>query len=388
MAEYFNKLKQAINQPRTAQQFGIVEDIKEYSSIIAKVRNLEAQINELVKWKNSDAIPTMKKNLNEITNIHNDIKNNIVPSVQKSVDAVNRALTIVTDAQNKAVAASNLAQNNLTEIKTITNNLSTTVIPNIQNNIKAIENFPNLVKTEVDKVNITIETIVNNKISEFKVIIENFVGAQVKDAKITLEGFILEQIKQTKTILENYVLNQIKEVKNTIKTEVASAIDIAINTAKSEIGNWVYSFVGNPSIPLCDNDEKTIMGILCTVQKAVEKGFIDAKTVFEKFQLASAQLAVDTKAISTASIELIDSMGIEITAIRDGFVKFGTDISNSAKVVVGNMKYLKNEFVEAKNQIQYPLSIVNTYAKRCKNDALIFLPHNIFMTIYWGFLRL
>lgn len=241
MVEYFKKLKEAINQPQAAQQFGIVEDIKEYGSMVNKIRNLEAQISELIKWKDSDAIPTMRKN----------------------IESINKSAIEVTNAMNKSIEASNLAQSAL------------------------------------------------NNVNE----------------------------ALTKAVSASSVAQQAAEMANS-------------------------SVVG--------------------AKEALTK----ATSIYEKFQLAAAQLAIDTKAIGTASNELIDSMGTEISAMRNAFIKFGADIGDSAKVVVGNMKYLKDEFVEAKDQIQYPLQFVKTYAKRCKDDALIYLPYNIFMMSYWGFLKI
>ncbi len=383
---YLNKLKEAVTQPQN-QSFGIVEDIRDATSLLREVRTLKAQVNDLVNWKNSDAIPTMKQNITNITSIHTDITKNIVPTIQKNVDAVEKAIIVVNEAKNEAVSASTLAQKNVANITSIHTDITNNIIPQIQSNINAINGFPTLVKNEVDKVNTTISTIVNNKINEFKIIIEKFVGVQINDAKITLEGFFLEQIKQTETILQNYVSNQIIEVKNVIDEKIGKTIDTAITTVKKEIGNWVYSFVGNPNIPLCDNDEKTIMGILCNIQGAVEKGFLDAKAIFEKFQSASAQLSVDTKLLGDSSVKMLDSMTTEITVIKKQFMSFGTNIYNASLIVGEKMKYLANELSEGYVQIKKPLEVVKEYGLRCKDDNIVFLPYNVYMAIYWGFMK-
>lgn len=126
MSKYFKKFKEAIEQPTTPttfstprpQSFGIVEDIRRIGDIPNQIRQLRAEITELKKWKDSDAIPKISKSLSsiesintnitskilpEIKNIHNDISGNLLPKI-------NEGLTRSLDASNIAVFARDAAE--------------------------------------------------------------------------------------------------------------------------------------------------------------------------------------------------------------------------------------------------------------------------------------
>ena len=494
MTSYFDKFKQTVREP---QAFGVIEDIKNATNILTKLRDLETEINDLTKWKNSDAIPTMKKSIMEINDIHANLTQSIVPTIQNNIATIKKTTEMVNDAKNKAIEASTIAQNSALETRTISENISNSIVPNIQKNIQNINSISlettNAMTISIEasttaqnallKINEAISTIattVNNAKVELKnytdtTIIRtkgefdkyvsdnllpliakaqlkadeaiNGISIAVNNAKIELKNYTDGTVSQTKFDLGAYIdtknkeaqitlkqytdsvllnaegelqnytdgaisniktqlttimTNMTTDVENRVKTYTNGMVDDAKNTlttfsinttktAENSLTTYINSMVAQAKAQIFDYTDPLIDEIRNIAEPALDKAKValtNAQMLFNRISNASNQLSVDFEAIGIASNNLINKLSTEILTIRNGFITFGTEIKSAAEFIKGNMLYVKDEFMEAKTQISYPMSIINTYANRCRNDNIIFLPYNLFMTLYWGFLRL
>ena len=177
------------------------------------------------------------------------------------------------------------------------------------------------------------------------------------------------------------------EITSNMRTTLTTYVDDMIDDLKDKITTWVIGFVGDPSIPLINQTEGTILSFLHTAQSKAELAITSAKSIFDRLQIAATQLKSDADAVGGASGELLNSMAVEMEAIKQQFVSFGAKVYESAELIGKNLGYAGKELEEAYVQIKLPLDMVNIYAKRCRDDNIVFLPYNIFMTLYWGFLK-
>ena len=210
--------------------------------------------------------------------------------------------------------------------------------------------------------------------TNFKVDIENYINNSMVTIKTDIVNF--------KTEVENYINNAMAtiesdidkfklDIKNTMvsfKIEIETLVDSLITTAKTELKSYVDS-------------------LIATVKSIADAAIAKATILTDKMKAAANQLNVDVLSLQSASDIMVTTLTNEIKKIQNQFITFGTAIRTSAKGIVDYTNLVKDELIEGKNQIAYPLSFVNTYAKRCRDDAIIFLPYNLFMTIYWGFLK-
>jgi len=287
-----------------------------------------------------------------------------VTSIVRKVAALETAINSIETWRHQQADPSILE--NITNIGIILDDIQT-MYQNIVNVADRVEAIP----AEFEKH--LREVVAPDIISNITSNITRYVDEEVDKAKIAIEKWIAEVT----------VPDVIKQVKD----KITIYVDDMLIDIKDKLKQWVSSFVGDPDIPLCDNPKDTIMGILCSAQEKANVAITAAKSILAKFTAAASQLKTDTANIGVASSELLNVMELELREIKDQFISFGNNVYASAQLIGKNMEYAANELKEATTEIKTPLSMVKLYADRARNDGLIYLPYNIFMTIAWGFLK-
>lgn len=366
--------------------------------------NLFDRIQTLERWKNSDAIPKINANISEINQLFSNLNktkvdlksytDSLILSTKDDIgNEVNSVLSSFrVDVQDYVVST---VDSGKADMKSYTDSLVNLSKSDMKN---YIDSLIASTKTELKGYTDSLIVSVKNEFVKFKsdiaIYIENTMATiktDITSFKVDIKNYVNSLITTSKTEITNHVNSLIINIESDIeafKINIKQNLDSLVVTAKNEIGNWVVGFVGNPELDICHVDNKgTIMGFLCVTQNEANTAIAKATAIVDKLKKASIQLNVDVGYLQTASDTMITTLTTEILNIQNQFIAFGTAIKTSAKGIVEKTIDVRDEFTEAYNQVNAPLAMVKEYARRCKDDNIIFLPHNIFMMAYWGFFR-
>jgi hypothetical protein len=84
-------------------------DINNMITAFFQKYNILDRLNDIEKWKNETADPTLSANVIKIQTINTNITQNIVPQIQESVSIAKNASSTAIGASNNAISASNIA---------------------------------------------------------------------------------------------------------------------------------------------------------------------------------------------------------------------------------------------------------------------------------------
>lgn len=103
---YFERFKDAVQTSTSTA----TQDVKDFSSLLQRVRQIESNVNALMQWKDSDAIPTMNNNIADIRNIYTNIQTSVLPKIEDNVKEIRDAVAQISKATNIALEASALSE--------------------------------------------------------------------------------------------------------------------------------------------------------------------------------------------------------------------------------------------------------------------------------------
>lgn len=209
---------------------------------------------------------------------------------------------------------------------------------------------------------------------------------------------IRENIKKISDNADKALQASLKAQKAADKAQNAlDTIPVAVEDAKKEILSFTTSHTNviknelkNYTNAIRVNLEKSIEKAEDAANNAIiiaDNAVARAKTVLSKIQNAGTQLIADSKNIKNIGETMIETLETEFDDIKNGFVLLGQSLWDAALNIKDNTMNVKDELVEAKNEIQEPLDKVKVYAKRIWDHPLIFMPYNVFMALYWGFIK-
>ncbi len=150
------------------------------------------------------------------------------------------------------------------------------------------------------------------------------------------------------------------------------------------------SLVNNAKNEMGEHTKNLVATIEETGNIAMEKAntaISAATTIANNMKEAATVLNTDVKNLKTASDGMLTTLTTEIGTIKNQFITFGQSIKQAALGIVEKTVEIRNEFTEAVNQVNAPMLMVKEYARRAKEDNIIFLPINVVGMIYWAFLK-
>ena len=293
-----------------------------------------SRIKEIEKWRDNYATPNIKNN----NTLIKDTKTSLTSYINTEVNKAKNILKNYTD---------NITNN----LKGYTDNITNQINIVANNAIAKADNATSKANSAISKA--------NSALAEIPI-----------------------AVAAAKTSLTKYTNTEINNAKNTIKTYVDNSLsnfEIKVSKAFNEA-----------EIILKQYTEELVKQVKTAADTALtysKDALAKAQTLVNKLIATGKQLGIDVGALKLAGEDLVSILATEVNNIKSRFIAFGQNLKDSAIVIANNTIYVKNEFLEATNQIQVPLKMVNSFAKKCKNENIIFLPFNIFMTLYWAFLK-
>jgi len=100
-------------------------------NVLGRIQNIENSLAEFKRWRESNVDPTLSDNSFNITKIYDDLRNNIVPNMQKVARQVS---------------------NNANNITSIYNNIKEQIIPAIEDNVRKVKEAVENAKFAAEKV--------------------------------------------------------------------------------------------------------------------------------------------------------------------------------------------------------------------------------------------
>jgi len=385
----------------------ISQRIKDRLGIDLDAAHLISRIRELEKWK-SNAEPTINNNTNGIQSLLSDLKElvsdintNLLPRIQSAQTNAEAAIKRVdVSVNNTKIELKNYTDSTVEAAKSSFADYIDSEMLKTQSTLKsytdqALVNIESKLATALNASKIELKVYTNNQITNVQSTLKNYTDTIIQDTKNILKNYTDTTITDLKSYTDN-VINQINTVANNALTKSNNAmnkaqtalaeIPVAIENAKTTLKSYTDSTIN--SLKTYTDDISNQIKVIATdaLDKAeVAVGY--AQTLVNKIAAAGTQLATDVDDLRVASNELMTVLSNEFINIRSQFVSFGNALYSSAIQIVNSAEFVKNEFIEAVGQIQTPLKHVFTYAERARKHAIWFLPYNIFMTIYWGFLK-
>jgi len=331
-------------------------------NLFSRIQTIEKTLRELKIWKDEFANPNLRKNIENIKTIHNNITNVVLPRIE---DAVNQAQ----EASNKATQAMDSA------------NLS----------MKEALNSANIAKSARDSA---IEAL--NKITEFTEMAENAANSAkvaAENAKAMLdrlhyvsEGLIndINEFNQNASYLVSVILTDLGHISATFQEFGSNVLQNSIEVSRDIEGlvNQLRDAVNEISVPLnyvADQARSMATNIADAWDLAQKLDYLGSigelvealNNAKNGFEVLTFKPYGGQNSVFFEIIEAFNQISNAFFELKDSMTKLGSDLSSDGEDIKDVIIMAKTDIDDATNKfLSSFLKIFNNMTLRLKGEKV------------------